>query len=76
MIITAIEQAEAVNWWRANVQRAGGDRKAIVAESATMLTVAQAEKILGYRKQDISRWAKSLASRKEYRAAICAAGAR
>jgi hypothetical protein len=41
-----------------------------------MLTVAQAEKILGYRKQDISRWAKSLASRKEYRAAICAAGAR
>ncbi|HXR20666.1 MAG TPA: hypothetical protein VN757_12125, partial [Steroidobacteraceae bacterium] len=62
-------QEGGVQWWRANVRRAGGDRT-IVAESATILTVAQAERILKYDKQTISKWRHKLGKRAEYREAI------
>ena len=56
-----------VTWWRANVRRKGGagGSHSDVADSATTLFVEQAEHILGYDKQTISRWAKKLAKRDE-----------
>jgi len=59
------DQQAAVNWWRASVQRKGGAGgvHSDVAESATSLTVAQAERILKYDQQTISKWNLKLARR-------------
>lgn len=68
------DQEDAVTWWRATVKRRGGDQKSNsrqikVAESATLFA-EEAERILGFDKQTISKWAKRLSTRDEYREAI------
>jgi len=56
----AHDQEDAVQWWR-NTVRNGRPSKS-VAESATLFA-EEAERILGFDKQTISRWAKKLADR-------------
>lgn len=62
------DQEDAVNWWKATV-RPNSRPKKTNAESA-LLTTDQAETIIGYSQQDLSRWAKKLEHRAEYREAI------
>lgn len=62
------DQEDAVTWWRATVRGRGKRRGANSSESE--LFQEQAEKILGFNHVTISRWAKKLSTRDEYREAI------
>lgn len=55
------QQQDAVQWWRATVRRKGGRGGVDNADSA--LSVDQAESVLGFDQQTVSRWAKKLADR-------------
>jgi hypothetical protein len=66
------QQEEFVGWWREKVARAGGDRqtKKHSPRSAGMLSLEEAEKLTGISSQQISKWAKRLAKRADYAAAL------
>lgn len=50
--------------------RPKGGRHTVKNADTALLTLEQAEKILGFEQQVISRWAKKLSARDEYREAI------
>ena len=66
-------QEDAVNWWRATVRRPGQGNN---ADSELFLSVSAAEHILKYKQPTISKWAKKLAKRQEYREAVMRAARR
>jgi phage N-6-adenine-methyltransferase len=63
------DQEDFVNWWRENVSRNHGGKRIKSAERGTW-NYETAEKLTGISSQQVSKWAKRLAKRDEYRAAL------
>ena len=51
-------QEDIVRWWQANVRRPG---KPVIGADSAPINRDDAEAIIGYSHQQISRWAKKLA---------------
>lgn len=61
------DEEDAVQWWRVTVRGKGQRRNGNPNNVDPALFVEEAEKILGFDQQTVSKWAKKLQKRDEYR---------